>query len=104
MNNELYLSVIYQGIRDAVSNDEKKVHKAYDWFSSKDFEKICELAGINPDPLRHAFLSIRNEKNPKDTADNMISSIRALAWQKESILSKEVVKNDGVDPSLKLDS
>ena len=32
MNKDLYISVIFQGIRDAVSNDEKTVYKAFDWF------------------------------------------------------------------------
>ena len=42
MNSELYLSVIYQSIRDAVSNDSKKVYESYDWFGSEDFDEICD--------------------------------------------------------------
>tara|TARA_R100000541_G_scaffold59137_1_gene72000 strand:- start:669 stop:956 length:288 start_codon:yes stop_codon:yes gene_type:complete len=83
MNSELYLSVIYQSIRDAVSSDSKKVYKAYDWFGSEDFDEICELANVNANSLRKSLLHLRGSESPKETADNMISSIRAMVWSKK---------------------
>jgi|TARA_R100001443_G_scaffold30249_5_gene43854 hypothetical protein len=83
MNSELYLSVIYQSIRDAVSNDSKKVYESYDWFGSEDFDEICELANVNANSLRKSLLHLRGSENPKETADNMISSIRGMMWNKK---------------------
>ena len=57
----------------------------YDWFGSKDFDKLCELSELNSKSLRQSLVNLRSSDNPKTTADNMISSIRALVWQKESV-------------------
>jgi len=84
MNKELYISVIFQGIRDAVSTNEKKMYKAYDWFGSNDFELACQNAGLDCGILRQSLLSLPSSKNPKKTSEDMISAIRGLVWQKES--------------------
>ena len=85
MNKDLYISVIFQGIRDAVSNDEKTVYKAFDWFGSNDFINICQVAGLDHISLRESFLKLRSSENPKKTSEDMISAIRGSVWQKNNV-------------------
>jgi len=91
MNKDLYISVIFQGIRDAVSMDEKIVYKAFDWFGTNDFINVCQIAGLDHISLRESFLKLRSSYNPKQTSEDMISAIRGTVWQKQS--GKELVLN-----------
>jgi hypothetical protein len=84
MNKELYISVIFQGIRDAASKNERLVYKAFDWFGSTDFEIVCQKAELNHKSLRKSLLGLLSSDNPKQTAEDMISAIRGTFWQKES--------------------
>ena len=45
--------------------------------------EICELANVNANSLRKSLLHLRGSENPKETADNMISSIRGMMWNKK---------------------
>jgi hypothetical protein len=85
MNIDLYNSVIVQGIRDAVSTNERKMYKAYDWFGSNDFELVCQKAELNCKNLRSSLLSLHSSENPKKTSEDMISAIRGSVWQKNNV-------------------
>ena len=85
MNQKIYMQVIIQAIRDLASSDDKKVYKAFDWFSSVDFEEICLQANLNPQHLRESLLKLINSKDRKKISEDIISAINGMAWQREVI-------------------
>lgn len=85
MNKKLYLSVIFQAIRDCSSTNLKKAYDSFEWIGSKDFDEICNMVELNPLILRESISGLITATDKKKLADDIISSLSSIAWQKESL-------------------
>ena len=82
---EIYLSVIIQAIRDIASNNKWKYEYAVEWITTKEFVEVCSIVGIQPYTIRQSLLGLLNAKNKKKLSEDIISSISATVWQRESL-------------------
>tara|TARA_R100000935_G_scaffold58894_1_gene99209 strand:+ start:15425 stop:15679 length:255 start_codon:yes stop_codon:yes gene_type:complete len=82
----LQFAVLSQAIRDCASVNRTTQVEAIEWFISDDFNSFCKELDLDTYSLRESMMSVMATPKAmlKNNAEDTISSLRALLWQKKT--------------------
>jgi hypothetical protein len=82
----LWRNVLIIALEDLLKNKEKQAMRSVKlfsreemWFSSKDFELVCEYAGLQPDIVKKRTFEISRKDKKKICSKKYVQDVREMA-------------------------